>query len=370
MHILMICDPPVSQPGQNTGGTHQVVAHHSHELRQMGHKVTILDGLVLGSVPQGMTTYQYVAQLLDEIDLQPDDRIHIVTQGQLGYLARQYCVKKGLAFTTAYHTQYPEYLSDRHSFNAETVYEYIRWFNSKSSQVIVPTPTMAQRLVDKGIPHAVPCLHGVDTERFRPREKRFVQTNGPVYLYVGRVMIEKNVEAFLKLDLPGTKIVIGDGKLRPELQERYPEVQFLGVIAGEELAKWYASADVFVFPSLTDTFGLVMLEALAAGVPVAAFPVTGPVDVIPQEGPKVGCLDWDLETAVGEALRLSAKDCRDYALQNTWAKSAERFLNFQVPCGIRKEAESDASPVEEIPLGVSYDVLEALVSKVEALLFF
>lgn len=367
MHILMICDPPVSQPGQNTGGTHQVVAHHSHELRKLGHKVTILDGPMLGNIPEGMTSYAYVAQLMDDLALEVNDHIHIATQGQLGYLARRYCVAHGLAFTAAYHTQYPEYLRDRHSFKAEPIYDYIRWFSSKASKVLVPTPSMAQRLVDEGIEQAIPCLHGVDTERFRPREKRFLQVGGPVSLYVGRVMIEKNVEAFLKLDLPGTKIVIGDGILRPKLQELYPEVIFLGVISGEELAKYFAAADVFVFPSLTDTFGLVMLEALASGVPVAAFPVTGPIDVI--TSPKVGCLDEDLEKAVKTAMKLSPKDCRDYALQNTWAKSAERFLNLQTPCRVRKYEESDA-PAEEIPLGFSYDVLEAVVSKVEALLFF
>lgn len=370
MHILMICDPPVSKPGQNTGGTHQVVAHHSYELQQMGHKVTVLDGPMLANVPEGMTPYAYVVQVMHGLQLEPDTRIHIVTQGQLGYLVRRYCVAHGLAFTTAYHTQYPEYLRDRHGFEAEPIYEYIRWFNKKSSRVIVPTPSMAQRLIDKGIQQAVPCLHGVDTERFRPREKQSLQVDGPIYLYVGRVMVEKNVEAFLKLDLPGTKIVIGDGVLRQELQERYPEVQFLGVLRGDELAKYYAAADVFVFPSLTDTFGLVMLEALASGVPVAAFPVTGPIDVIPATGPKVGCLDEDLEKAVKTAIAYSSKDCREYALQNTWAKSAERFLAFQVLCGETKKEASDAPVAEKLPLGFSYDVLEALVSKVEALLFF
>lgn len=367
--LLMICDPKVSEPGQNTGGTHQVVAHHSYELGKMGYKVSVLDGPMLANVPQGMTPYEYVAQVMDKLDIQPDTRIHIVTQGQLGYLARQYCVKNDLAFTTAYHTQYPEYLRDRHGYQAQPIYDYIRWFNSKSSKVIVPTPSMAQRLVDEGIAHAVSCLHGVDTERFRPREKGFLQLGGPISLYVGRVMVEKNVEAFVKLDLPGTKVVIGDGVLRRELQERYPDVVFLGIISGEDLAKYYAAADVFVFPSLTDTFGLVILEALAAGVPVAAFPVTGPIDVIPTTGPKVGCLDDDLEKAVKTALNYSPQDCRKYALEHTWAKSAQRFFDLQTPCGGRKDADAKAAE-EEIPLGVSYDVLEALVSKVEALLFF
>ncbi|MBX9879567.1 MAG: glycosyltransferase family 1 protein [Candidatus Obscuribacterales bacterium] len=366
MHILMICDPPVSAPGQNTGGTHQVVAHHKYELEQMGHKVTVLDGRLLGSIPEGSIAYDHVKQTLEGLQLGADTRIHIVTQGQLGFLSRRYCVEHSLAFTTAYHTQYPEYLRDRHGFQSEPIYDYIRWFNRASSAVVVPTPSMAQRLVDAGIPQAVPCLHGVDTERFKPRENRFLQVKSPKFLYVGRVMIEKNVEAFLKLDLPGTKIVVGDGVLRKELEERYPEVHFVGVKSGEELAKFYAAADVFVFPSLTDTFGLVMLEALAAGVPVAAFPVTGPVDVITSE--KVGCLDEDLEKAVMTAMHLSPKDCRDYALENTWAKSAERFLNFQVPCG--EKMLPDPSVKEEMPLGFTYDVLEAMVAKIEALLFF
>ncbi len=200
----------------------------------------------------------------------------------------------------------------------------MRWFHKPSRSIMVATPTVERELTSYGFKNIKRWSRGVDTTLFRPRDKGFLDLPRPIALYVGRVAIEKNIDAFLALDQPGSKVVVGDGPKLQQLKERYPDVHFAGVKEGEDLAKYFAAADVFVFPSLTDTFGLVLLEALACGVPVAAYPVAGPLDVIGTE--PVGCLDQDLGTAVQNALKVPPDKCRTHAEKFSWAASVSQFL--------------------------------------------
>jgi glycosyltransferase involved in cell wall biosynthesis len=262
-----------------------------------------------------------VAQMIDAA--QPS-AIHIATEGPLGFAARRYCLRKGLPFTTAYHTRFPEYVRARVFFPLGLTYRMLRWFHAPSSAVMVATDSIESELSAHGFRHIRRWSRGVDTELFRPRDKAFLDAPRPVSMYVGRVAVEKNLEAFLALDLPGTKYVVGDGPQRRELEAKYPDARFVGMREGEDLASHLAAADVFVFPSLTDTFGMVMLEALASGVPVAAYPVAGPLDVINQSG--AGVLDEDLKAAVQKALSIPAAACRDYALKFSWDRAVDQFV--------------------------------------------
>ena len=263
------------------------------------------------------------------------DAIHIATEGPLGLAARRYCLRRKLPFTTAYHTRFPEYVHARWRVPLRLSYAFMRRFHRPSQGVMVATASMESALSQRGMGNFRRWSRGVDLDLFRPRDKDFLDFPRPISLFVGRVAVEKNIGAFLDLDLPGTKCVVGDGPALAELRVRYPEARFLGARSGEDLARHYAAADVFVFPSLTDTFGLVMLEALAAGVPVAAYPVEGPLDVIGDSG--AGCLDADLGRAARAALAIPPERCRAHALTFSWRHSAEQFLGnlFPVPDGER-----------------------------------
>ena len=250
--------------------------------------------------------------------------IHIATEGPLGWAARRLCKRRGLAFTTSFHTKFPEYIHARFGVPVAWGYAVLRRFHDASRAVMVATPTLARALEAAGFANVTPWSRGVDTGLFRPRERGFLDGPRPIALFVGRVAVEKNVEAFLKLELKGTKYVVGDGPQMAGLKARYPAVRFTGYKTGEDLARHVADADVFVFPSRTDTYGLVLLEALASGVPVAAYPVHGPIDVV--NGHRIGALDEDLGTAVRRALKISRQDCRDFALDFTWRACAEQFL--------------------------------------------
>jgi glycosyltransferase involved in cell wall biosynthesis len=255
--------------------------------------------------------------------------VHIATEGPLGHAMRRTCIRCGIPFTTSFHTRFPDYIASRvkpvpERLTREAAWAWIKRFHAPGAAVLAATPTLQRELQDRGFHDVKLWPRGVDAELFRPREPGAFAWPRPVYLTVGRVAIEKNVEAFLKLDLPGTKAVVGDGPARAQLENEYPGAIFLGAKHGEALAQIYAEADVFVFPSLTDTFGLVLLEALASGVPVAAFPAPAPRDVI-GEAP-VGALDHDLKRACLEALECSREDCRDFALSMTWEASARIFL--------------------------------------------
>jgi len=250
--------------------------------------------------------------------------VHIATEGSLGVAARSYCVKRDIPFTTAFHTKFPEYLNARFKVPSEWTYKVMRWFHGKATNVMVATQTIENELMGHGFSNIKRWSRGVDTDLFKPRPKDFLDLPRPIMLYVGRVAIEKNIEAFLKVDRPGTKVVVGDGPQLAQLQKKYPDVVFTGAKTGEDLARHFAAADVFAFPSLTDTFGLVLLEALACGVPVAAYPVPGPLDVIGTA--PVGYLDHDLGRAIDVALTRDPKLCRAHAETFSWAACTEQFL--------------------------------------------
>jgi glycosyltransferase involved in cell wall biosynthesis len=252
------------------------------------------------------------------------DSIHIATEGPIGLLVRRYCRKHQLRFTTSFHTRFPDYVSARAPVPESWVWSTLRWFHGASQAVMAATPALANELRGRGFRNVVLWPRGVDTTLFRPRDVDLCQPK-PVFVCVGRVAVEKNLEAFLELDLPGTKVIVGDGPARLALEQKFPNAVFLGALQGEALAEVYAAADVFVFPSKTDTFGLVLLEALASGLPVAAFPVTGPRDVI--GAAPVGVLDEDLRKACLEALSIPAKACVDFAAKHTWEASARAFID-------------------------------------------
>lgn len=249
--------------------------------------------------------------------------IHISTEGPLGFWARRYCLKHGKAFSTSYHTRFPEYLAARFPVPLSWSYAALRWFHNAGRACMVATPSLYKDLEERGFRGLCYWGRGVDLDVFHPRSEDILDFSGPRLLYVGRVAVEKNIEAFLDLDVEGTKVVVGDGPQRAELEERYPDVRFLGLKEGEDLAAVYAACDVFVFPSKTDTFGIVLLEALASGLPVAAYPVMGPLDVIGDSG--TGILHEDLSEAVKRAMKINPQLCLDYAATQSWTESAIQF---------------------------------------------
>lgn len=262
-----------------------------------------------------------IGRLIDEMN---PSAVHIATEGPLGIAARAYCRRRGFPFTTSFHTRFPEYVHARWRVPVRWSYAFMRWFHAPAACVMVATPSIEADLRGHGFVRIKRWTRGVDTELFQPRDKSFLPFPRPISLYVGRVAVEKSIEDFLRLDLPETKVVVGDGPEAGTLKKRYPEAVFTGAKFGEDLARHYAAADVFVFPSRTDTFGNVMLEALASGVPVAAYPVPGPLDVI--DGSGAGVLDADLGGAARRALAIPADACRRYAETFSWENSARQFL--------------------------------------------
>ncbi|HEX2603276.1 MAG TPA: glycosyltransferase family 1 protein [Oxalicibacterium sp.] len=271
--------------------------------------------------------YSHVARELEDFD---PDCIHIATEGPLGMAARRYCLRNGLDFTTAYHTRFPEYLQARFGLPLAVSYRWLKWFHGPSKAIMVPTPGVQDALKAEGFRNVVHWGRGVDVDYFKPgwRDEK-VALRRPLYLYVGRLAVEKNIEAFLQLSLPGAKWVIGDGPMREELEAKYPEVRFLGAKPHEALPAYYNCADVFVFPSRTDTFGLVLAEAMACGVPVAAYPVEGPRDVVAHG--KSGFLEDDLALACSEALTLPREQVREHAVTFSWEASTMQFLQHLHP---------------------------------------
>jgi glycosyltransferase involved in cell wall biosynthesis len=256
-------------------------------------------------------------------EFQPE-AIHIATEGPIGHAVRWYCLRRGLPFTTAYHTQFPQYLRLRFPIPESASYAYLRRFHRPAARTLVATESMRRELMSQRFEHVTLWNRGVDSSLFRPRDKAFIDDARPLAMYMGRVAVEKNLEDFLRLDLPGSKYVVGDGPDLEALRRKYPQVRFVGRKQGEELASYLAAADVFVFPSRTDTFGLSMLEAMAAGVPVAAYPVAGPVDVV-RHG-ETGFLHEDLGVAVREALKIDPAACVAYARTRTWEACARLLL--------------------------------------------
>lgn len=256
-------------------------------------------------------------------DLAPDF-IHVATEGPVGWMARRVCLSRGQPFTTSYHTKFPEYASAHLGLPADWCYGPARLFHNAGAGTMVATASLSRDLAGRGFKHLLPWTRGVDTDLFRPRDVRLFGSDQPVFLYVGRVSREKNIEAFLGAELPGRKVVVGGGPHLAELARAYPAAHFTGPKTGVDLAKAYASGDVFVFPSRTDTFGLVLLEAMASGLPIAAYPVTGPIDLVANG--RTGYLDDDLAVAARKALALDRTAARRHACQFSWRRMADQFV--------------------------------------------
>jgi glycosyltransferase involved in cell wall biosynthesis len=267
-----------------------------------------------------ITSLGRIKQRIEEAD---PDHIHIATEGPIGWLTRRYCLKHKRTFTTSYHTRFPEYIKARIGLPERLTYAGLRYFHAPSAAVMAPTAFIGDDLTRRGFSRVRLWTRGVNHALFRPRANPVLDLPRPIFLSVGRVAVEKNLEALLDLNLPGSTVVVGDGPARAWLQRRYTHAHFLGAMQGEALAKVYASADVFVFPSRTDTFGIVLIEALASGLPVAAFPAPGPIDVV---GPGAGVLSEDLRAACMEALTIPREAAREYSMRYTWKESARQFL--------------------------------------------
>jgi glycosyltransferase involved in cell wall biosynthesis len=314
------------------------------ELQRLGYQVLVIGPdrfrtAPLPTYPEVRLALRPAAKLRRLIEAFAPHAIHIATEGPLGLAARRYCLRGQIRFTTAFHTRFAEYLASRAPIPVSWSYEALRRFHAPAAAVLVATSTLAAVLRSYGFERLCLWTRGVDTSLFQPRAKSFLDAPRPIALYVGRVAVEKNLEAFLDLELPGSKYVVGDGPQLAALRRRYPVVRFVGYKHGEELARFYAAADVFVFPSRTDTFGLVILESLACGVPVAAYPVPGPIDVLGSNGP--GCLHEDLGEAVRAALSIPAEACRRFALDFTWQNSARQFADIALPLRWRCRAPGE-----------------------------
>jgi glycosyltransferase involved in cell wall biosynthesis len=331
MRILLATD--AWEPQVN--GVVRTLTRTVAECRALGHEVEIISPDQFKTIP--MPTYPEIRlalgayeEIRERFKAFEPEAIHIATEGPIGMAARKLCLEWKLPFTTSYHTKYPEYVSARLPVPLSVGYAFMRWFHKPSGRVMVATPSMRADLEKHGFRNISPWSRGVDTDIFRPDlEPVFQDLKRPVFVYVGRVAVEKNIEAFVELDLPGTKVIVGDGPSREELEKKYPEAKFVGAKFGDELARYFSDADSFVFPSMTDTFGLVILEAMACGTPVAAYPAPGPIDIIP--GSNAGVVNDDLKTACLETLKLDRPTVRAYAEKFSWRASAEEFIRNLQP---------------------------------------
>jgi glycosyltransferase involved in cell wall biosynthesis len=334
MRILLATD--AWEPQVN--GVVRTLTRTVQECREMGHTVDVVSPDQFKTLP--LPTYPEIRLAMGAYEPMQErfrafepEAIHIATEGPVGLAARRLCLEWKLPFTTSYHTRFPEYVAARFPAPVSAGYAYMRWFHRASGRVMVATPTMREELTRRGFRNLSPWSRGVDTVLFNPDRARehpdlLAGVARPIFLNVGRVAPEKNIEAFLKLDLPGTRVVVGDGPAREALMIQYPEALFVGARSGSELAAFFAHADAFVFPSLTDTFGLVILEAMAAGTPVAAYPAPGPIDIIPGSG--AGAVNDDLRQACLDCLQIDRAAVRRYAEGFSWRQSAEEFvLNLQ-----------------------------------------
>jgi glycosyltransferase involved in cell wall biosynthesis len=316
------------------------------ELEKLGVTVRMITPEHYSTVP--MPTYPEIRlavtwphRIHRELDEAQPDFVHIATEGPLGMVARRWCKKKNFGYTTSYHTRFPEYVRARMPVPLSWSYRFVRSFHNAGIGCMISNTTLERELSERGFSNLMRWIRGVDTVAFNPDvPPALPDLPRPVFIYVGRVAVEKNISAFLDLDLPGTKLVVGDGPERASLERRYSDAVFVGSKSGRELTAHYTSADVFVFPSLTDTWGLVQMEALACGVPVAAFPAMGPVDVIGHSG--TGVIDDDLGRAAREALAIPRDRCREYALGFSWEASARQFLENLHIANDTKQAKAAA----------------------------
>jgi glycosyltransferase involved in cell wall biosynthesis len=331
MRIMIVSDAWFPQ----TNGVVNTLAQTAAWLGRFGHEVRLAtpkDFLTIPcpTYPEIRVAILPVLKLASDIAAFRPHALHIATEGPLGFAARRYCVSRGLRFTTSYHTQFPQYLRSRLPIPLAASYSVLRWFHGAAQSCMISTQGVQTELAARGFKNLVRWRRGVDTNLFRPRSKEFLSLPRPIAAYVGRVAVEKNVDAFLEMPWGGTKIVIGDGPERQRLQAQYPKAVYVGFRFGEDLAAHIGAADVLVFPSLTDTFGLVNLEAMASGVPVAAFPVTGPIDVV-QDG-VTGALDVNLTRAARRALQINPRACRERAMQSSWDGCTHEFEGNLVAC--------------------------------------
>ena len=334
MKILTVTDAWHPQ----VNGVVRTLGQVAQEATRFGVPVEILSPAEFRTVP--MPSYPEIRLSLAgagaverRLDVIQPNAIHIATEGPLGHAMRRVCIRRSLPFTTSFHTRFPDYVAERITlapkWSGDLTWAWLRRFHSQSAAVLAATPTLVGELEDRGFRNVKLWQRGVDAALFNPGRQPALDATlmnlpRPIFLTVGRVAVEKNLEEFLKLDLPGTKLVVGDGPDRARLTKAYPDAAFAGAKHGEELADIYAAADVFVFPSRTDTFGLVLLEALASGVPVAAFPAAAPRDVI--GAAPVGALDEDLKAACLRALALDRAACRNFAHGLTWEATARTFV--------------------------------------------
>lgn len=330
MKILLVTDAWKPQ----VNGVVRSLGTIRDELQAMGHEVDVVSPegrrtLPCPGYPEIRLTLRPRRAVIEALERADYDAIHIATEGPLGWAARSLLRQRGLRFTTSYHTRFPEYLRLRAPVPLALSYALMRRFHSAAQRTLVRTETQRRLLAERGFCNLEIWPGAVDTTLFRPRDKDALDLPRPIAMYMGRVAPEKNIEAFLELDLPGSKVVIGGGPLLERYRRRFPAVHFLGYRHGEALADTLASADVFVFPSRTDTLGLVMLEAMASGVPVAAFPVPGPIDVVIDGA--TGALDEDLREAVFRALAIPGEACVEHAAEFSWRASAKRFLALLLP---------------------------------------
>ena len=325
MRLTLVTDAWLPQ----VNGVTTTLSRCRDEIEARGHPVTVISPEGRRTVPcprypeirLALTNHTSVWR---QIEASRPDAVHIATEGPLGLAARRWCRRRGHPFTTSFHTRFAEYLRVYTGLSERIGYRLLRWFHGAAVRTLAPTPSVRDVLESHGFSGVVCWSRGVDADLFHPRQKPFFDLSRPIFLYVGRVAAEKNIEAFLALDLPGSKVVVGDGPERERLQRRHPEVHWAGFCFGEELAQHYAGADVFVFPSRTDTYGVVMLEANASGLPIAAYPVTGPVDVV-RDG-DTGVLDHDLRAACLAALELDPAACVAWARSQSWGRCAEILL--------------------------------------------
>ncbi len=316
----------------------RTVAMVAHELADMGHLVEVIGPARFRTLPcptypdirLSLLPRRRLGRMIEEFG---PDALHVATEGPLGQAARAWAVRRGCAFTTAFHTRFPEYVQARTGLPPGLLYRWLRSFHGSGQGMMVATASLCEELDRRGFSNIRTWSRGVDLVQFRPEPREVWPLPRPVFLYVGRVAVEKNIRAFLDLDLPGSKVVVGDGPQLAELRRDYPRVHFTGSRHGEPLARAYAGSDVFVFPSLTDTFGLVILEALACGTPVAAYPVTGPKDVLAHAEGVIGATAVDLGIAARSALGADRAACRAHAEKFGWRACAETFLSHLVPLG-------------------------------------
>ena len=332
--IMIVSDAWLPQ----VNGVVRTIQTVAGELRTMGHTVEVVGPDRFPTLP--CPTYPDIRlsilprrRLNRIIEAFSPDALHIATEGPLGLSARAWARKRGCAFTTAFHTRFPEYVQARIGLPPGWLYAFLRWFHDGGQGVMVATASLHAELAGRGFQRIRDWSRGVDLDLFKPELREEWDLPRPVFAYVGRVAVEKNIRAFLDLDLPGSKVVVGGGPQLAALRRAYPAVHFTGPRYGAELARAYAGSDVFVFPSLTDTFGLVILEALACGTPVAAFDVTGPKDVLAGADGVIGAVTGDLRQAALDALSADRVACRAHAERFSWRACAEAFLGHLVPLG-------------------------------------